>query len=173
MLAMVGLTKPAKLFINNLTHSVPYFNMTVELLDRLGMGHYDTSSSVVYVDGDVPKDKEKLFIEADWSSATSIAALAVHSKMVTIPNLNRISSQPDCRILEFFDLMKISHEFNGNNWKVCPTNQYQGLKVDLKDSPDLFPVLAALCSFTTNESCFYGLENLVFKESNRLENTKI
>jgi 3-phosphoshikimate 1-carboxyvinyltransferase len=45
------------------------------------------------------------------------------------------------------------------------------LHFNLNDTPDLFPVLACLCAFTSGECRLSGAAQLVHKESNRLQKT--
>jgi 3-phosphoshikimate 1-carboxyvinyltransferase len=42
---------------------------------------------------------------------------------------------------------------------------------NLRNSPDLFPVLAVLCSFAEGRTILFGAPHLAFKESNRIEKT--
>ena len=46
-----------------------------------------------------------------------------------------------------------------------------GVEVDLKNSPDLFPVLATLCAFAQGQSLLYGAPQLSYKESARIAKT--
>ena len=43
------------------------------------------------------------------------------------------------------------------------------IKYNIKNNPDLFPVLAALCALSEGESCLYGAPHLCYKESDRLK----
>jgi 3-phosphoshikimate 1-carboxyvinyltransferase len=45
----------------------------------------------------------------------------------------------------------------------------KALHYDLKNAPDLFPVLAILCANSEGESLLFGAKHLVNKESNRIE----
>ena len=45
------------------------------------------------------------------------------------------------------------------------------LKVDLKEIPDLLPILAVIASVSEGESVFYNGERLRYKETDRLETT--
>ncbi len=53
--------------------------------------------------------------------------------------------------------------------KVERAQRMNGVRVDLRNSPDLFPVLVALCALAYGESDLHGAPQLVHKESNRLE----
>ncbi|MEZ4815366.1 MAG: hypothetical protein R3A80_09220 [Bdellovibrionota bacterium] len=49
---------------------------------------------------------------------------------------------------------------------------YSGIEVDLRATPDLFPVLAAFSAKASTPSIFTGLKNLNIKESRRLDRMK-
>jgi 3-phosphoshikimate 1-carboxyvinyltransferase len=45
----------------------------------------------------------------------------------------------------------------------------EGIEVDLRDSPDLAPIVAVLGCYAKGETVIYGVRRLKFKESNRVE----
>ena len=81
-----------------------------------------------------------------------------------------VSLQPD------FAFIKILRHMGGNvNWKngsLCVKRSGSPLKpidIDLRNSPDLFPVLSVLCALADGGSRLHGAPQLAYKESNRIE----
>ena len=156
--------------LKDLSHSVSYLEMTTSILRSLGLCEFEKKDSKVFFDSSnsVPK-KSSLTLESDWSSAVSVAALAVFSKAITISGLARPSLQSDSLIFEIFEKMGIKQSFENGNWTVFPAKSFSGIQIDLANSPDLFPVLALVCTFADSPSYFSGLKNLQYKESHRIK----
>ena len=51
--------------------------------------------------------------------------------------------------------------------KVSKSNDLKSIDINLKSTPDLFPMLAVLCSKAKGKSYLRGISHLAFKESNR------
>lgn len=145
-----------------------YWRMTVRLATDLGM-------KIDFWDGDfrVPTyQRLKVFsmaAEIDLSSAFTIAAVAAVSGTANLTDFPAQTLQPDGEFVRILATMGVPIHLSGNVLKVERALRLNGVAVNLKNSPDLFPVLAVLCALAEGESHLYGAAHLVHKESNRIE----
>jgi 3-phosphoshikimate 1-carboxyvinyltransferase len=150
--------------------SESYFQMTLSFLKDLGLRFQRRGTLYVIPKGQQPKAKSYQ-VESDLSSLFSVAAFAAVSGRAEFQKFPEKSLQPDKEFLNIFKKMKIGVEAKRGLRRVNAPIELKPLKVSLKNSPDLFPVLAALCSFASGRSILYGAPQLVKKESNRIEKT--
>lgn len=93
-------------------------------------------------------------IEGDWSSAAFLlAANFLTGKEIEIEGLNPNSLQPDREIVLILNAMRLG----------------KAIEWDLTHCPDLYPIVAALCSTLQGKSILKGIERLKYKESDRVK----
>lgn len=150
--------------------SESYFLMTLSMVKELGMNFHLTKSSL-HIPPHQKIIKGFFMMEPDLSSCFSLAALGALCGKVEIDKFPFQSLQPDIYFLDIFNQMKIPWETCGESIIFKQKSFYDGISVDLSHCPDLFPVLATLCSFSTTPSKLFGAPQLKNKESNRIEKT--
>lgn len=143
-----------------------YWRMSVRMAHDLGM-------KIDFWDGDfrVPRGQQisstNASAEIDLSSAFSVAAVAAVSGSASLTDFPSQSLQPDAEFVRILASMNVPITMAGTTLRVERAPKLTGVAVNLKNSPDLFPVLAALCALAEGESHLYGAPQLVHKESNR------
>ncbi len=148
-----------------------YFLMTVDLLKSLGfLVEWDSLSLKVdqnYNPLDVKKEFE---VEADWSTASFLYVLSALKGDVEFLNLKKDSLQPDAVVLDILESLGVKRA----NFKVSSENfgTYTSKSFDIKKYPDLFPVLMVVLAFCDGEGELFGASQLVYKESNRVDEIK-
>lgn len=117
-----------------------------------------------------------LLVEADWSAAAFVFAWsAAIDCSLGMRYLDLKSKQGDKAIADFFSNMGLIvnstkfGEVQGVSFKSTLSNTPQDLKFDFTNTPDLFPIIAAVCAYLKIKSKFTGVKNLVLKESNRIK----
>ena len=147
--------------------SRPYVELTMRVQEAFGV-HVEPSEGFreFYVD---PQDYRhaSIRVEGDWSSASFMLAAGALSGRVVVEGLNPNSPQPDRKIIEVLREMGASVSVSENRVSV-ESGELQPVDLDLSDCPDLFPVLAALCSYAEGVSTLRGVSRLRFKESDRV-----
>ena len=156
--------------------SVPYINMTLSLLNQLGI---DTrfEENIIKV---LPKkaiEKQTVVVESDWSSASyfySIMASAVIGSSIKLSAYKEKSLQGDSCLAEIYTHFGVATVFG----KDCITikkerkTNLETLEIDLKNAPDIAQTIAVTC-FSEGISCnLTGLHTLKIKETDRLEALK-
>lgn len=148
--------------------SLSYWRMTVQMALDLGM-------KIDFWDLDfrVPKmqtlESKNIRCEIDLSSAFVIAAIAAVSGRATLLDYPSKSLQPDRIFPDILKAMGVGVSESDGALKVERARTLNGIRVDLRNAPDLFPVLATLAALANGESEFTGATQLIHKESNRIE----
>lgn len=160
---------PFELFVSPVGAGVSegYWRMTLAMAVEMGMkvDRWDQDFRVPVKQKVLSKEWR---LEPDMSSAFSLAACASISGSATLLDFPVRSLQPDFSFIDVLKTMNVPIQFEGGRLKVQKASLLQGVAVKLTSSPDLFPVLAALCSLGEGDSELYGAPQLVHKESNRI-----
>ncbi|MBU4481815.1 3-phosphoshikimate 1-carboxyvinyltransferase [Patescibacteria group bacterium] len=177
--------------------SKPYVLMTIEAQKKFGVKidySKDLRRFLIKKQNYKPTD---YIVEGDWSSAAPFLAAGLIGGKVEVENLNSKSLQADREIIKVFKKMnrrvKIRRnsvlaekqvfisEFSESSF---PSEKSEGrirnkeselkpLKFNVKDCPDLFPIICILAAVTKGKSEISGIERLRLKESNRLEEMRL
>ena len=152
--------------------SVPYINMTLSLLNQLGI-ETNFEGNFIKV---LPKksiEKQTIVVESDWSSASyfySIAALAEIGSEISLSAYKKESLQGDSCLAEIYQHFGVETTFGENfiTLKKVRETQKETLEIDLKNAPDIAQTIAVTC-FAENIGCnLSGLHTLKIKETDRL-----
>jgi len=147
-----------------------YWLMTKALVERLGMRFRAVDAHRFQIMAGAQITPAEVVAECDVSSAFAIAALAAIAGRAQLIGVTRSSLQPDIAFVEILKKMGVSVRLDETQLNVekPEMSQLRPIEVHLGSSPDLFPVLAALCAFASGESKLFGAKQLKFKESNRI-----
>lgn len=155
----------------NLAASESYFRMTVRFLEEQGMRFQFWDKDFRIAKNQKP-NVQTLLVEPDMSSSFSIAAAAAVSGSAMLLHFPESSLQPDFAFVGILKTMGVPIEWTPKGLQIYKAQKLKGVQVHLKNTPDLFPVLAALCALADTPSQLLGAPQLIFKESNRLEKIK-
>jgi len=151
--------------------SESYFSMTLKLLKELGLRYRRQGSFLTVPAGQKVKVTKKYQVESDLSSLFSVASFAAVSGKAQFLDFPGNSLQPDAAFVSIFKKMGIACSRRRGSLGISSPQKLKAVQVSLRNSPDLFPVLAAVCTFAEGRSVLYGAPQLVLKESNRIEKT--
>lgn len=151
--------------------SMPYINMTLELLKRLGIKTEFKGHRIIVKNISKPK-KIIQVVESDWSSASyffSIAALSDKAK-IYLSNYKSDSLQGDSILRMIYKQLGVNSHFEKNNLILKKENISlpKSIKWDLSKAPDIAQTIAVSC-YGLGVSCdLEGLHTLKIKETDRL-----
>ena len=152
--------------------SIPYINMTLSLLDEIGV-ESSFVGNVISVKPNTKKLEPKtLTVESDWSSASyyfSIVALCEVGTEIKLSSYKENSLQCDSALVEIYKHFGVTSVFNENSITLKKeTSQLEPLTLNLKNAPDIAQTIAVTC-FALGEKCdLIGLHTLKIKETDRL-----
>ena len=154
--------------------SRPYIQMTLEVLEDMGISvdvveeDADERQLLLRVAGGQRAKAMDVAIDGDWSGAAFLMALGVlcAPHHLNVEGLHSTYTQADEAIKGalLFGGCRLAGTDEGVQVLAGKPKSFQ---VDLTDSPDLFPPLAALAAFAKKPSSLRGLHRLGNKESNR------
>lgn len=151
-----------------------YLDLTLDILTKSGLKFLsdETDSCLsLHIYAKQSPLSIQLAAEPDVSSVFSLAAAAVVNGNIRVENWCENTVQPDRVFLEVFKEMQIPYVVSNGVFYQKRQESWKSLNFNLKNAPDLFPVLSVLCALAEGKSILYGAENLKFKESNRIEKT--
>ncbi len=173
-LCLVGAKLPEGLeieLVGSIT-SLPYLNMTLQLLERIGVS--------AQLDGQririAPKSEIEpisLAVESDWSAASyyySIVALSKLGTKATLSTLREDSLQGDRVLSTVYKDFGVSTRFDDGKVILEKVSEplSQTLSYDLKDAPDIAQTIAVTAAGLQVDCYLKGLHTLPIKETDRL-----
>jgi len=158
--------------------SIPYINMTLALLNEIGVTtSFEKNKIKIQHLAVVPPSGVRGLIESDWSSASywySIIALSEIGTQITLSNYKKNSLQGDAALVEIYKSFGVETVFDNNSIILHKVNNLkpETLNLKLNNSPDIAQTIAVTC-FGLGIGCHLtGLHTLKIKETDRLEALK-
>ena len=148
--------------------SRPHIQMTLAMLRARGVEINDTVPDrwVVTPGAIQPLD---VTIEPDLSNAAPfLAAAAITGGTVSIPNWPARTLQPGDAIREILQDFGARVDLDGSNLQVQGTDQLHAVDLDLSESAELTPVVAALAALADDTSHLRGIAHIRGHETDRL-----
>ncbi|MEO8772841.1 MAG: 3-phosphoshikimate 1-carboxyvinyltransferase [Gelidibacter sp.] len=154
--------------------SVPYINMTLDLLNQIGVKTtFEDNRIKVNPLKSLNGEQQTLTVESDWSSASyfySIVALSPVGTEITLSSYKKDSLQGDSVLADIYTDFGVVTTFNNNAITLLKKADCQLNMVDchLKNAPDIAQTIAVTC-FGLGIGCHLtGLHTLKIKETDRL-----
>ncbi|CAM4031922.1 MULTISPECIES: 3-phosphoshikimate 1-carboxyvinyltransferase [Flavobacterium] len=166
-----------KLILEGKITSVPYINMTLALLNEIGVKTSFENNIISVMPKNEVEDIE-LIVESDWSSASyfySIVALSEIGTQISLTSYKKNSLQGDSSLVEIYADFGVETTFVDNSiviTKIKKTNK-QFVEFDLQSSPDIAQTIVVTCFGLGLGCCLKGLHTLKIKETDRLEALKV
>ncbi len=150
--------------------SAPYLALTERVLREANI-RFDKSGNRYTIPGGQSYVQRKATVEGDWSGAAAFLCMGALSRNgVSVCGLDKDSLQADCAILEILRRFGAGVELTDDAVTVRRGSLLGGV-IDVSQTPDLLPVLAAVAATAAGETRFLGAARLRDKESDRLQTT--
>lgn len=161
------------LTLNGKITSVPYINMTLSLLNDLGVETKFEENTITVQRFEATKSAKAFTVESDWSSASyfySLVALSEIGTTVELSSYKENSLQGDSCLAEIYQAFGVETVFTENKITLSKKREatQETIKLDLKNAPDIAQTIA-VTAFGLKLSCnMIGLHTLKIKETDRL-----
>lgn len=169
LLMALPLAKQDTTFRVTSVKSVPYIDMTLDVLNRFGIETKHNDYIEFFVEGGQKYVPCEFSIEGDWSGASCMLVAGAVAGSLTVRNLNQISKQADIAILDALAHAGAEIEIMQDAVKVTHPEYLSAFEFDATNCPDLFSALVALAANCHGISHIYGAERLLHKESDRAQ----
>ena len=173
-LCLVGAKLPKGLeieLVGSIT-SLPYLNMTLQLLERIGISAR-LDEGRIRINHKSEIEPISLAVESDWSAASyyySIIALSQLGTKATLSTLREDSLQGDRVLSTIYKDFGVSTRFEDGKVILEKVSEplSQSLSYDLKDAPDIAQTIAVTAAGLRVDCYLTGLHTLPIKETDRL-----
>jgi len=150
--------------------SKPYIDATIATMSRFGVPVERDGYGTLSVGAGHAYRPSDFVVPADMSSASFIAAgVAMVGGRVALGRVDEGLPQGDSRIFGILKSMGVSvSEGSGEVMVESDGGLLEGGKFDLRDTPDLLPVVAVLALRSKSEVAISGVRHARFKETDRV-----
>ncbi len=153
--------------------SKPYADMTLRVLEEFGI-QQQLNGDILTLTWTKSKLPTQISIEPDWSSAAFAynICLALNSVHIELPGLRKESWQGDSQIQGIYEALGIATSQTADGLLLSPTKDQRSRSsatLNLSQMLDAVPAVACAYAFKNQPVRIEGIDNLVFKESNRIE----
>jgi len=170
LIASLRLQNGFNVFLERQPDSIGYIITTIEMLQKIGI-NYHLSNDGIYYSGKSDQVFNGFNVPGDFSSAAFfMVASIITNSTIKISNLNMELYQPDSKIIEILRNLCVNLKVNNDSIEIRPSKPC-GEVIDLRSTPDLFPIMAVLAASMDKNVKLIGSESLAYKESNRLLTT--
>jgi 3-phosphoshikimate 1-carboxyvinyltransferase len=156
--------------------SIPYINMTLSLLQQLGIETSFQENTVVVKPVNKGVSPIKLTFESDWSSASyfySIVALSDVGTQITLSAFKKKSLQGDSILVDIYKEFGVQTTFENNTIILNKVSENKTPKTfNLIKCPDIAQTIAVTCLGLELDCHLDGLHTLKIKETDRLQALK-
>jgi 3-phosphoshikimate 1-carboxyvinyltransferase len=152
--------------------SIPYIEMTLALLNEVGIKTIFESNKIMVFPNEGHNSKT-LIVESDWSSASyfySIVSLSSVGAKINISSYKENSLQGDAILSEIYNNLGVSSKFNNSVLTIEKVSDDlpKSLDLDLSNTPDIAQTIAVSCLGLQINCNLTGLHTLKIKETDRL-----
>ena len=152
--------------------SIPYINMTLSLLNEIGIITSFEENTIRVLPTAQPQQPMALTVESDWSSASyfySIVALSEEGTSIKLSSYKKNSLQGDSVLAEMYKSFGVETLYEGDTISLKKISRaLPSINFDLIKSPDIAQTIA-VTAFGLGLKCdLYGLHTLKIKETDRL-----
>ncbi|MBN2490403.1 MAG: 3-phosphoshikimate 1-carboxyvinyltransferase [Planctomycetes bacterium] len=167
LLSAWSLPAPLTLRLTGAPVSEAYLAMTLALVRNAGL-RVDVSGEVLTVAPSAAVQPGEPCAEIDLGAAFAVAAAAAVAGEAELEPFPAPSLQPDRVFVDILAAMGVPLEHMPAKLVVRRAGALRPVDWNLRDSPDLFPVLAVLAALADGTSRLLGAPHLGLKESDRL-----
>lgn len=147
--------------------SKPYINMTVATVKKFGIEIEEKGNSYFVKGNQKYISPKEIKVDGDWSNGAFYAVSGALSEM-TVNGLFHDSFQGDKVITDIVKKMG-ADVIQTENALTVRKNKLRGIEIDVANTPDLVPVIAALATFAEGTTTIKNAARLRIKESDRLK----
>ena len=167
MIFTLPFLKGVRLHLNDITLENPYLKMTLDICNRFGVEYEVSNNTIIARTSFVPT---KVIIEGDYSHAANWLVASIFNKGLRVCGLNPNSIQGDKNYFNLTEKLGIKYKYEDDSFEFL-SGEIGSTLIDINDTPDLGPILAALASVGKGRIEIIGTNKLQYKESNRLKST--
>ncbi|MFI3114926.1 MAG: 3-phosphoshikimate 1-carboxyvinyltransferase [Clostridia bacterium] len=157
----------SEIHISEPYESRSYVDLTMQMLADFGIEVKYTDNNTLFVKGNQKYKACDHTVEGDFSQFGFFAVLGAINNTIICDGLNHNSKQGDRQMVDILKDCGINIQAIDNGYKI-ENSTINPVDIDLKDCPDLGPILTVLCANSTEKCTIYNAGRLRIKESDRI-----
>lgn len=147
--------------------SQSYIDMTIEVMRKFGVEVFEKDHTY-YISKKQNYHPTTITIEGDYSQAAFFLVAGLIGQEIHVKGIVSSSKQGDKKIIDILTEMG-GHLTWTHEGILSKPSETKGITIDLKDIPDLGPILMILAALSEGHTIFKHVDRLQYKESNRLK----
>lgn len=144
-----------------------YIDLTMQMLAKFGVEIVWQNELTLYIKGSQKYIAHNETVEGDFSQFAFFGVLSAINSPVDICGMDPCSLQGDKQILQILTDFGCNVNFENGVYRVS-AEKLKAAPIDLKNCPDLGPVLCTLAMFSEGTTCIDNANRLRIKESDRI-----
>ncbi|MBE5762109.1 MAG: 3-phosphoshikimate 1-carboxyvinyltransferase [Clostridiales bacterium] len=170
LMALPLLKEDSEIVLTSPLESKAYVDMTLTALELFNI-KVDVAEGRYFIKGGQKfVSPGEIYVEGDWSNAAAMLAFGALGNGISVAGLDMNSAQGDKAILDLLNRFGANTGF-ADGFAYAKPGELKGCTVDINETPDLLPVLAAVAACAKGETRFINAQRLKLKESDRLITT--
>ena len=145
-----------------------YIDLTIQMMAKFGVEIVWQDELTLYIKGNQKYTAHNETVEGDFSQFAFFGVLSAVNRPVEIYGMDPESLQGDKQILQILSDFGCSIIFENGVYKITAENGLKAADIDLKNCPDLGPVLCTLAMFSEGVTHISNAGRLRIKESDRI-----
>ncbi len=168
LMALPLLEEDSEIIVTTSPESKGYIDISLDVLREFGIEIENYDYKKYIIKGGQKYKPRNYTVEGDYSQAAFFLVAGALGCDITCLGLSEKSSQGDRAIVKIIEQAGGKIEKKNGGISAVVSENMCGITVDVRDIPDLVPILAVLFAFCRGESKIVGAGRLRMKESDRL-----
>lgn len=159
---------------NSKIHIVPpfesksYIDLTIQMMKVFSVNIIWEDEYTLFIKGNQQYKAHHHTVEGDFSQFAFFGVLGALNADIEIKGMNPSSLQGDKQILDILHDFKVNVSYQNGSYFISKS-KCVAHDIDLKNCPDLGPILCILAMFSKGDTKIYNASRLRLKESDRIE----
>ena len=162
------LKEDSKINILPPVESKSYIYLTIEMLKKFGIEIIWQDDFTLFIKGNQKYIPHNEVVEGDFSQFAFFGVMACINSKLNISGMDQNSLQGDKQILDVLKDFGCDISFDNGAYTVSADN-LEAREIDIKNCPDLGPVLCILAMFSKGKTVIHNVSRLRIKESDRIQ----
>lgn len=169
MFSLPLLKEDSTIIIEGTLESKSYIDLTIDILEQFGIEIVEIENGY-FIEGNQSYKPFDYRVEGDYSQAAFYLVGGIINGAIRVDDLRHDSYQGDKQIIDIIKDMKGRLIFTENGF-VANKSKTSSTTIDLKNCPDLGPIISLLATFSRGTTKIINAGRLRIKESDRIEST--
>ncbi|MFI3226676.1 MAG: 3-phosphoshikimate 1-carboxyvinyltransferase [Clostridia bacterium] len=167
LFALPMLDGDSEIHVSEPYESRSYVDLTMQMLTDFGIDVKYTDNNTLFIKGNQSYKACDHTVEGDFSQFGFFAVLGAINNTLICEGLRHDSKQGDKQMVQILKDCGVDISETHSGYRIR-NSKVNAVDIDLKDCPDLGPILTVLCAVADGKSTIFNAGRLRIKESDRI-----